>query len=104
MRVLDDEALRVKLRSKRLTALLMKFLIPLLNIVNYDNKGMGWSFRFTLDNVNDREEGVAAVDPDDPREANYAQFDFRFNMADETITVTGGDFGGAYVRADDAVG
>jgi len=75
----------------------------LLNIVNYNDRGMGWSFRFVLTGDFD-EEDVAAVDPDDPRLANFAQYDFLFNMDDETILLTVGSVEMLYMRTDDAVG
>lgn len=69
----------------------------MLNIVNYN----GTSFRFTLDSVEEREEGVAALDPDSPVLAEYAQFTFAFNMDEDAIDVTGGNFTGYYTRFDD---
>ncbi|MCL2106945.1 MAG: hypothetical protein FWH26_07830 [Oscillospiraceae bacterium] len=73
-----------------------------LNIVNYN----GRSFRFTLDNVNDREEGVAALDPENPLEASYARFNFHFNMSDESVVVLDEDdiFYGTYISTANAVG
>jgi len=76
----------------------------ILNIVNYNDKGMGWSFHFTFSNGEIEDEGTAAVDPKDPRQAEYVPYVFNFNMWDETIVVTGGDFAGTYRRTDDAVG
>ena len=73
-----------------------------LNIVNYN----GRSFRFTLDNVNDRKEGVAALDPENPLEASYARFNFHFNMSDESVVVLDEDdiFYGTYISTANAVG
>lgn len=80
--------------------------VGLLNIVNYNDKGLGWSFRFVLQNGGIIEEGVAAVYPEDPTRAEFLPFEFRFNMdgdADrETIVVTGGGFAGTYARTEDA--
>jgi len=76
----------------------------MLNIVNYNGK----SFRFTLTSEYDTTiEGTAAVDPDNPLFAEYMQLSFHFNLSDETIVCTGGDYGAfeaTYIRTGNAVG
>jgi hypothetical protein len=62
-----------------------------LGIANFN----GSSFHFSFDGGDD---GVAAVDPDDPTTAEYAQYQFMFD-GDDKITVTGGDDAGEYFRA-----
>jgi len=76
----------------------------MLHIVNYDGK----SFRFTLTSETDATiEGTAALDPENPLDAEYMQLSFRFNLSDETIDCTGGDYGAfeaTYIRIENAVG
>ena len=74
--------------------------VGLLNIVNYN----GRSFRFTFDNVNDRVEGVAAVDQEHPVLAEYGEFSFIFNLDEDAIDIVGGDFTGYYTRMEEAMG
>jgi len=80
----------------------------MLNIGNYNDRGMGWSFHFVFDNGETTDDGTAAVFEDDPRQAEYGEYTFFFNMNEdtelETITVTGGEFAGEYGRAENAVG
>ena len=80
----------------------------ILNIGNYNDRGMGWSFHFVFDNGEVTDDGTAAVYEEDPRQAEYGEYTFFFNMNEdtdlETITVTGGDFAGEYVRTENAVG
>jgi hypothetical protein len=80
----------------------------MLHILNYNDNGMGWSFRFTLSSDTDETiEGVAALDPENPLFAEYMQLTFEFNLSDETIVCTGGDYGAyeaTYVRTENAVG
>jgi len=75
----------------------------MLHINNYNDKGMGWSFHFTLTG-DIEDDGVAAVDPDYPCAAQYANYDFLFDMLDETILLTVGGREIFYVRTEDAVG
>ena len=76
----------------------------MLHIVNYNGK----SFRFALSSDDDTTiEGTAALDPDNPLFAEYMQLSFEFNLSDETIVCTGGDYGAfeaTYVRTENAVG
>lgn len=73
-----------------------------LYIVNYNDKGLGWSFHFVLSgDTGETLEGVAAVNPENPLFAEYMQLSFEFNLEDETIYCSGGDYGayeGTYVR------
>jgi len=76
----------------------------MLHIVNYNGK----SFRFTLNSDDDTTiEGTAALDPENPLFAEYMQLSFHFNLSDETIVCTGGDYGAyeaTYIRTENAVG
>jgi len=76
----------------------------MLHIVNYNGK----SFRFTLSSDDDTTiEGTAALDPENPLFAEYMQLSFHFNLSDETIVCTGGDYGAyeaTYIRTENAVG
>jgi len=76
----------------------------LLNIGNYN----GRAFRFTLTSEYDTTiEGTAALDPENPLDAEYMQLSFHFNLSDETIVCTGGDYGAfeaTYIRTENAAG
>ena len=80
----------------------------MLYINNYNDKGMGWSFRFVFDNDGVTMDGVAAVDPEDPRLASYENYDFQFTMGEDadgdSIWVTIGSQEVLYTRTEDAVG
>jgi len=79
--------------------------VGLLNIVNYNDRGMGWSFRFTFDNFGVIDEGVAALDPDTGILASYEKYVFRFNLEQDTVTVwVDGGSAVDYVRTADAAG
>ena len=80
--------------------------VGLLTIHNYNDRGMGWSFRFVFDNIDgETDEGVAALDPETGILAYYEKYEFRFNMDQDTITVWyDGDNAVDYVRTDDAAG
>ena len=71
-----------------------------LNIDNYDGK----SFHFTLDNGSYTDEGVAALDPENPQSAEYIPYSFYYNRDDESVDIIGGNFRGTYPRITDAVG
>jgi len=61
----------------------------------------GTYFNFEMDNGSFTEEGTAAVDPDDPQSAEFAQYTFYFNLDTEIIDVIGGNFTGQYARVED---
>ncbi len=71
-----------------------------LNIVNYN----GESFIFTFDKDGTTDEGTAPLDPENPLLAEYAGIQFLYDQAADSITVTGGDFAGVYLRADSVMG
>ena len=66
-----------------------------LGISNFD----GDSFRFGFSGPGGEDDGMAAVEPDDPSAAEMLPYNFVSNSEDH-ITVTGGDFAGEYFWFD----